>query len=56
MSKILFVENLKSNGDNPMSTCYHLKCMKIKSDIRFDTYDISEEYRINLNHYDTVIF
>lgn len=56
MAGILFVENLNMDNDNPMSTCYHLKCMKIKSDHRFEFYDISEKYQIDPNNYHTVIF
>jgi hypothetical protein len=42
MSRILFVDSL-SIEDNPMSTCYILKCQKIKNDPRFYFYDIYQD-------------
>lgn len=56
MEKILFVENLSLKKDNPMSTCYNLKCYKIKNDNRFHFYDISENEKIDTSEYNTVIF
>lgn len=57
--KILFVENEISN-DNPMSTCYQIKCNKIKNifgnnyDVKY--YNISSDEKIEFNNYDIVLF
>jgi len=56
MKKILFVDNLSLDRDNPMSTCYTLKMAKIKNDERFDFYDISSDIVIDVLMYDTVVF
>ncbi len=37
---ILFVENLSLQKDNPMSTCYPLKCQKIMNSSLFKLYDL----------------
>lgn len=54
--KILFVENSQLSNDNPMSTCYVLKCNMIKNDSRFDYYDISSDQEICIDRYQHVIF
>ncbi|AYV85719.1 MAG: hypothetical protein Satyrvirus33_9 [Satyrvirus sp.] len=56
MNKILFVENMALANDNPMSTCYDLKCNMVKNDSRFDFYDIGTNEVINTGQYSTVIF
>lgn len=56
MDKILFVENYSLNRDNPMSTCYTLKCNKIINNDKFQSYDISSKDTIDKNLYNTVIF
>lgn len=59
MLNILFVENDNLN-DNPMSTCYPLKCSKIKkitsSIINLTYYDISTPLNLDLSKYDIVLF
>lgn len=60
VKKILFVENELEN-DNPMSTCYKIKCDKIKNidknivDVSY--YDIGHDNNeINFKNYDIVLF
>lgn len=57
--KILFVENELSN-DNPMSTCYQIKCDKIKkicgNDIIIQYYNISSSEQIDYKKFDSVLF
>lgn len=57
--KILFIENEISN-DNPMSTCYKIKCNKIKNmsdnDIEVKFYNISSNEDIDFNSYNIVLF
>lgn len=59
MLNILFVENDNLN-DNPMSTCYPKKCLKIKNivsdDIKLTYYNISTELNLDLTLYDIVLF
>lgn len=59
MLNILFVENDNLN-DNPMSTCYPLKCSKIKQitfpNINLTYYDISTPLNLDLSVYDIVLF
>jgi len=54
ISKILFVECSLTENDNSMSTCYNLKCNKIKQN--FDYYDISKKLEIDVTKYDKVLF
>ena len=56
MAKILFAENFSLHNDNPMSTCYNLKCSRIKADSRFDVCDVGRKDKINICDYDTVVF
>ena len=59
--KILFVENEISN-DNPMSTCYQIKCNKIRNlvgdDITIKYYNIgsNDELELDFNQYNSVLF
>ncbi len=56
---ILFVENEISN-DNPMSTCYQIKCNKIKKilgdRINVKYHNIGSDEELDLNQYDKVLF
>ena len=54
--KVLFVENFNLNKDNPMSSCYPLKCKKIINSGYFDFYDISTEIDFDVSIYDKVLF
>ena len=54
--KVLFVENLSLVHDNPMSTCYNLKCNVIKNDPRFEFYDIGGKKDPEINLVQNVIF
>lgn len=56
MVKILFAENYSLDNDNSMSTCYTLKCNKIKNDYRFHFYNIGMDEKINTDDFETVIF
>lgn len=53
---ILFVENFSLQKDNPMSTCYPLKCQKIINSPLFNLYDISIPIPANLGSYSKVLF
>jgi hypothetical protein len=53
---ILFVENLSLQKDNPMSTCYPLKCQKIVNSSLFKLYDLSSPLNINLSDFNKVLF
>ena len=55
MSK-LFVENLLLSHDNPMSTCYPLRCDAIIKNTEYDFYNIGEDKQIDTNKYEVVIF
>ena len=55
MSK-LFVENLSLSNDNPMSTCYPLRCDAIIRNSGYDFYNIAEDKRIDTEKYKFVIF
>lgn len=60
MKKILFVENDIIN-DNPMSTCYKIKCQKIKNFFNnncvIDFYNIgTDDNIIDYNNYNVVLF
>jgi len=59
MKKVLFIENELSN-DNPMSTCYQLKCNMIKNisndSIYVKYYNIGSDEIINFNDYDIALF
>ncbi len=54
--KVLFVENFNLNKDNPMSSCYPLKCNKIINSGYFDFYDISTDFNLDITMYDKVLF
>lgn len=56
MQKVLFTDNLSLMNDNPMSTCYILKCNMIKNDERFYFYNIGGNETIDPTLYSTVIF
>lgn len=60
IEKILFVENMDLNfvADNPMSTLYPLRCVKIENmNTIFDTYNIGQEQDIDISrNYKHVLF
>lgn len=53
MKKVLFIENEIMN-DNKMSTCYNIKCQKIKNLYKF--YNIGSGEIINYDDYDVALF
>jgi len=59
IKKILFVENEISN-DNPMSTCYQIKCNEIKKissdNIIIQYYNIGSDEQIDFEIFDSVLF
>ncbi len=59
MINVLFVENDKLN-DNPMSTCYPIKCAKIKQidcqEIKVTYYNITDEINFPIEKFDIVLF
>lgn len=59
ITKILFVENNLTN-DNPMSTCYTIKCEKIKNinkdNVEVKYYNISSNEQVQFENFDIVLF